>query len=291
VTTLGGLVHLGLLHDGADDLVAQAAPELRRRLAEGDDVYVSADRATVRRLREELDADRVTFPPPSSVASPSSPGFVAAVRAFARDDRRTTVLGCYPATMSAPDCGFGEDALNAVLGDLPLTLICCCRRDLDPGLLEVARRTHPRLATAVGTTENPDYRDPATVSPTPAALWGDVAGRVGIDDTGDLAELRRCVAAVAERIGLEGDAVRAAVLAVHEAAVLAVRRRDPDGPGLVAEIRSEPGRSLFSEIVGPRAPLDDQPDGDPLSRLRPFCADALLVDHAEHRAVRVLSTM
>jgi hypothetical protein len=292
----GGLVHLGLVYDGPDDLVRQAVPELRRRIAAGDAVYVTADRATVRRVREELGpaGEHVEYPPPSTMVTPSAPAFLPTVRRWAGSERRTTVLGCYPASMSAADCGFGEDALNAVLGDLPLTLICCCRRDLDPGLLAVARRTHPLLATPVGTTDNPDYRAPATASPAPAALWGAVAGRVDLDGTGDLAELRRCVAAAAGRTGLEGDAVRAAVLAVHEAAVLAVRRRDPDGPGLVVEIRAEPGRSLFSEIVGPRAPLDDHLDGDqtdPLGRLRPFCTEALVLDDAEHRAVRVLSTM
>lgn len=287
-----GLVHLGLLHDGPEDLVAQAVPELDRALAAGDAVYVAADRGTVRRIREALadrgaDVGRIVFPPPGEVLTPSAPDFLPTVRAWARDDRRTTVLGCYPGAMSAPDCGFGEDALNAVLGDLPLTLICCCRRDLDAGLLEVARRTHPHLATPAGSTDNPDYRAPATASPAPAGLWGAVTGRVGVGGTADLADLRRRVAEVATRIGLEGDAVRAAVLAVHEAALLAVRGAGTDGTSLTVELRADAG-GLFSEVVGP--PVGDTPAGDPLSRLRPFCAEAVLLDDAEHRAVRVLST-
>jgi hypothetical protein len=290
-----GLVHLGLLHDGPDDLVAGAAPAIRRALAGGDDVRLIVDRATVRLFREALgaDAERVRFPSPTSTLPPSAPGFLTAVRGWARTDRRTTVLGQYPDAMSAPDCGFGEDALNAVLGDLPLTLICCCRRDLAPDLLAVARRTHPHLASADGHADNPDYRAPATASPAPAELWGAVAARVGVDGTGDLAELRRCVADVAGQVGLVGDDARAAVLAVHEAAVLVGH----GGHGghtadahLTVEVRALPGRTLFSEVIGPPA-ADVARAGDPLAHLRPFCADALLHDDHGHRAVRVLCTV
>jgi len=286
-----GLVHLGLLHDGPDDLVDSAIGEVRRALEAGDDVYLAVDRRTVRAFREALgaDAENVTFPPPSSMLPPSAPGYLATVRGWARRDRRTTVLGQYPAAMSAPDCGFGEDALNVVLGDLPLTLICCCRRDLDPDLLSVARRTHPHMATTAGHADNPDYRAPATASPTPAGLWGTVAARLDVDGTGDLAEVRRRVADVAGRAGLEGDAVRAAVLAVHEAAVLACRSSDPDRAGLTLEVRARPGSTLFSEVVGPRTAAESV--ADPLSHVRPFCARAALHDESGRRAVRVLTTV
>jgi hypothetical protein len=291
-----GLVHLGLEYDGPDDLVEQAIPEVRRSLAGGDDVYLTVDRRTVRAFREALgaDAERVEFPAPSSMLPPSAPGFLDTVRGWARPDRRTTVLGQYPSTMSARDCGFGEDALNAVLGDLPLTLICCAHRDLDPDLLSVARRTHPHLATTSGHTDNPDYRAPATACPTPAGLWGAVTMSIGVDGTGDLAEVRRCVAELAARAGLEGDAVRAAVLAVHEAAVVAVRSAGPDRAGLTVEVRTRPGQTLFCEVTGPRAAAASAPapgrDGDdPLAHLRPFCTEALLHDDDGHRAVRVLS--
>jgi hypothetical protein len=130
------------------------------------------------------------------------------------------------------------------------------------------------------------------VSPTPAALWGAVAGRVGVEGLGDLAELRRCVAEVAARAGLEGDAVRAAVLAVHEAAVLAVRRGEPDHAHLTLEVRARPGQAVFSELTGPYGiPTQAGPDDDPLAHLRPFCARAAVHDEPERRAVRVLSTV
>ncbi|MEJ2890785.1 MEDS domain-containing protein [Actinomycetospora aeridis] len=288
-----GLRHLGLLFDGPDDLVAGALPVLREALDGGDDVVVAADRATVRRLREGLgaDAERIAFPVPAAVVRPAAPEFVHSVRDWVRPDRRTTVLGRYPATMPPRECRFGEDALNAVFGDLPLTLICCARRDLPPDLLEVVRRAHPRLATPVGDTGNPDYRAPATSSPTPAALWGEVAERVGVGGTADLAELRRCVADVAARAGLEGDAVRAAVLAVHEAAVLAVRRGDPAHADLTVEVRARPGHTLFCEVAGPRGV--PAPEGlgaaDTLAHVRPFCAGAH--DDPALPAVRVLSTV
>jgi hypothetical protein len=291
---LGGLVHLGLLHDDPDDLVASAVPYVRQALADGDEVHLIVDRRTARTFREALgdDADRVAFPPPSSMLPPSAPGFLAAVRGWARPDRRTTVLGQYGATMPAPDCGFGEDALNLVLRDLPLTLICTCRRDLDPDLLAVARRTHPHLATPDGRVDNPEFRTPPAADPVPAELWGAVAARLGVGGTGGLAEVRQCVADVAERAGLEGDAVRAAVLAVHEAAVLACRTGDPEHAELVVEVRARPGETLFSEVVGP--PPSAEPgaaDDDPLARLRPFCTGADLHDGPDRRAVRVLTTV
>ncbi|GAA4944029.1 hypothetical protein EV188_10546 [Actinomycetospora succinea] len=290
----GGLVHLGLVFDGPEDLAASAAPTLRRALDGGDEVVVAADRGTVRNLREALgpDAERIAFPPPASLVRPSEPDFLTTVRRWARPDRRTTVLGQYLPTMSARACGFGEDALGVVLGDLPLTLICCCRRDLDPELLAALRRTHPQLATAIGVTANPDYRAPATTSPTPAALWGAVAGRVGVHGLADLGRLRRCVAEVAARAGLEGDAVRAAVLAVHEAAVHAVRRGEPDHAHLTLEVRALPGQTLFSELTGPHGiPVQQGPSGDPLAHLRPFCARAVVHEEPERRAVRVLSSV
>ena len=291
---LGGLVHLGLLYDAPDDLVASAVPYVRRAIADGDEVHLVVDRRTARTFREALggDAGGVVFPPPSSMLPPSAPGFPATVQSWARTDRRTTVLGQYPATMPAPDCGFGEDALNLVLRDLPLTLICTCHRDLDADLLAVARRTHPHLATPTGRVDNPDFRTPPTADPVPADLWGAVAVRLGVDGTAGLAEVRQYVADVAERAGLTGDAVRAAVLAVHEAAVLACRSGDPERAALVVEVRARPGHTLFSEIVGPPAPAESLGDGaDPLAHLRPFCAGAHLHDGPDGRAVRVLTTI
>lgn len=288
-----GLVHLGLLFDGPDDLVASAAPTLRQALDGGDDVVVAADRAAVRRLREHFgdDAQRIAFPPPASLVRPTQPDFLAAVRGWVRPGRRTTVLGQYLPTMSARDCGFGEDAVGVVRRDLPLTLICCCRRDLDPELLAVLERTHPQLATAIGVVDNPGHRAPATASPSPAALWGAVAGRVGVEGLADLAALRRCVAQVAARAGLEGDAVRAAVLAVHEAAVLAVRRGEPDHAHLTLEVRAQPGRAVLSELTGPHGIPVRQGTVDPLAHVRPFCAGAVVHEEPERRAVRVLSTV
>ncbi|WP_433781695.1 MEDS domain-containing protein [Actinomycetospora sp. CA-101289] len=291
-TVLGGLVHLGLFYDDPEDLVASALPAVRRAIAAGDEVHLIVDRRTARTFREGLgdDAEHVVFPPPSSMLPPSAPGFLATVQGWARADRRTTVLGQYPATLPATDCGFGEDALNLVLRDLPLTLICTCHHDLDPDLLAVARRTHPLLATPDGPVDNPEFRRPPTTDPVPAGLWGDVAARVGVDGTAGLAEVRQCVADVAERAGLQGDAVRAAVLAVHEAAVLACRTGDPVRAPLVVEVRARPGETLFSEVVGPPA-AEEPGDGDPLAHLRPFCTGAHLHDGPEGRAVRVLTTV
>lgn len=289
-----GLVHIGLLYDGPDDLVDQAVPDVRHALERGDDVLLTVDRGTARRFREALgdDAGRVGFPPPTSALPPSAPRFLQAARGWVRPGRRMTVLGQYPAVMSAPDCGFGEDALNVVLGDVPLTLICCARRDLDPELLAVALRTHPHLATPAGHADNPEFRAPVTASPTPATLWGTVADRVGVDGTAGLAELRRCVAEAAGRAGLEGDAVRAAVLAVHEAAVLVIRGGDDERAALTVEVRARPGRTLFSEVTGPAAgAVAGEPVDDPLAHLRPFCACALLHDDRDRRAVRVLTTV
>ncbi|MDD7968858.1 P-loop NTPase family protein [Actinomycetospora lemnae] len=284
-----GLVHLALLHDGPDDLVSGALAEVRRAVADGDEVLLVVDRATVRAFREALgeDAARVTFPPPSSVLPPSDPGFLGAARRWVRPGRRTTVLGQYPGAMPVPACGVGEDGLNAVRRDLPLTLICCCRRDADPELVAVARRTHPHLAGPAGRVDNPGYRPPATSDPVPADLWGTVAARLGVDGTGDLAELRRCVAEVAARVGLEGDAVRAAVLAVHEAAVLGCR--GDVAAGLTLEVRARPGQ-LFAEVIGPPR-SGTASTGDLLSHLRPFCTCAAVHEDAGQRAVRVLTTV
>lgn len=256
----GGLVHLGLLYDGVDDLVARALPEIRSVLDAGGDVRCIVERGGVRELREALgpDAERVTFPAPSHAYSTTSPDYVARLRRELPRDRRTLILGQYPATTPAGwDCAFAEDAVNLVLADLPLTVLCACSRDGAADHRALTARSHPYLLGAGGRVANDGFRVPERTSPAPLTPWGEPAATMTVVDDGGLSALRRTVTAVATDAGLVPAARDTAVLAAHEAVLLAAGD-DPDAAvpfvaEQVVEVRATAG-AVVTEVRTPRVP-------------------------------------
>lgn len=300
--TTAGLSHLGVLYDSLDALVEAVGPRIAGALADGDDVYLSVDRRTARGLREWLGpaGDRVEYPSP--VRWPLD--LARDLRDVVRPGRRTLVLGQYGAGgVSEADYRHREDCVNLVLADLPLTLLCTCAGDADPDLLASLRGGHPELLVDGSPVPNPDFRAPRPCCPTGAALWGPPTLRWDFRAPEDLHRLREHVTRAAEAVGLRGDMVREAVLATHEAAVLAAGGPgpvvgSPVGPGTggavpcVLEVRAEAG-ALYCEVLGPRPEdLDDVVVGrnadDPLHVVRLFCDRALSHDEADGRTVRVL---
>lgn len=306
-----GLAHLGLLYDSPGELAAGVTPHVRRALDRGDAVSMIVDREVACLVRDELGAaaDRLAFPPTREVRDGAS--FLGELRALARPERRTLVVGQYSAVSTDEvSCALREDGVNLVLADLDLTLLCACARTADAGMLAAARRCHPGLIADGVRCENPEFRAPADRSPVPARVFGPPALRVLFGDTGDLNRIREQVGRVVGEVGLRGDEARAAVLAVHEAAVLVARAGRAPGAGpadadrsdhelgaagerdRVLEIRTTAGW-MYSEI---HAPLPEGPAGvaslvpptsvDDINR---YCRHVTIDDGGDTRVIRVLT--
>lgn len=306
--------HLGLLHDGPDDLVARVLPALDRALHRGDAVSTVVDRRTARGLREALGhhAGALTFASPHA-GPPRAGTFLRRVHDMvtATPGRPAWVLAQYSAfATSDEELRTGEDGVNLVLGDLPLTLVCACARDAGPGPTATVHHTHPAWLEGAGCVDNPGFRPPEDRSPTPSEVWGGVhLAQLHFGATVDLHRVRTHAAALAAEVGLRGERARAAVLAVHEAAVLACDEvADAELPGddgpCVLDVWAA-GTRLVAEVRGPRAPLGPAAQvaagfdarlprnrlrmAGPLRLVRTFCDEVTSRETPTARAVRVVA--
>lgn len=312
----GSLEHVGVAYDDPESLVASIGPRVSDAIAAGDAVYLSVDRRTARGFRDWLGPAGVDVAYPSPTAWPQD--VVRDLRSVVRPDRRTLVLGQYTSSgIEGSAMSQIEEGVNLVLGDLPLTLLCTCASGAASALSSSLRFGHPALWLDGQAVPNPDFREPAAWRPVGGALWGPPTLRLDFRAPMDLHRLREHVARAAESAGLRGEILREAVLATHEAAVLASGGIDTtaldlrSGGGLsggapaeavpadgertvpcVLEVRAGSGY-LHCEILGPR-PDSVAPDAvaaDPLHIVRMFCDRALLHDEADLRTVRVLRAL
>ncbi len=284
-----GLEHRGLLHD-ADDLAAAVVPTVRAALDAGDAVTLIVDRRTAREVRAALGprADAVTFAPPTEVSRPGPEDVLRRLRSWASPARRTLVVGQYPGLDTADagaDRAVVEDGVDLVLADLPLTVLCACSRDAAPASVELLRRHHRHLDDG-GDAVSPTHRVAADRSPVPAALWGPPLLRADFRELSDLRELRGRVAGAAAEAGLAGDPADAALLAVHEAAVLACRLRREDAPDCTVEIRAGAGAMLTDVVAAGSGPVDT----GPLAVVRLFSRESSIDAVGPDHRIRVLST-
>lgn len=252
--------HLGLLHTDAADLVDAVHPTLRRALGDGAAVVTVVERRTARLLGEALGDDAaLRHRAPAEVLGHGPEGLAAEIRAQVRaaGGAPVVLLLQYPASDAEPAAGgrpgaatvVRESSVAHVLADLPATLVCACSTDGDPDVLRAARRGHPRLLVGGEHRDNPRFRPPPDRSPAPASLWGARALRMSFRDAGELREVRDRVARVAIGLGLDTDETDAAVLAVHEAALLAA---DPEHGTSLVEVRTS-GGAMLTEVSGPDA--------------------------------------
>ena len=297
-----GLVHLGLLHDGPDDLAATVAPELRAALDAGLAVSTLVDRRTARALRELLGDDTaVDFRPPSQLLGSDPQRLVTDLRR-ARDGNRdgprerAVVLvghGGHGGTAAADDVAALEQALALLLAELPVTVICACPRAGDPGVAAAVAAGHPQLLAEGTRRDNPGHVPPPDHCPTPASLWGRRALRLSIRTTHDLRLVRERVSELAGGLGLDTDETAEAVLAVHEAALVAAG----GGPALDAgggespclvEVRTA-GRTMLAEVSGPDRPDPPDPTEPTLGVFRRAAGSAAVHDVDGARPLRVVA--
>ena len=290
-----GFVHLGSLPRDADDLVAALLPEVVVARERGHRVLTVLDRPTGRRLQDALatvlgldDAsDEVDALVPSEVHAGGPEDLLSTVRASLGASGRALVLVQLPVGSDATVVDEREQAFDEVFAGAPVTLVCATPPGTHGDLADVVCRRHTHVVERTGRRAAPaGSTDPVTL-------------RAAVRGPGDLRGVRERVARMADGVGLDTDETAAAVLAVHEAALLATgadssdragRGRGgelPHGTACVIEVRAE-GAGLVTEVTGPAAGPEPS-----LRVVRLFSADAEVRDAVHDgvavRAVRVRS--
>ena len=286
-----GLVHAAVLCADPDELVRRTLPEIRPALVDGATVEAVLGRRCVRAFREALPDAAVDYPSPTGVSAADL------VHRLTRR-RPRVVVGTACADLAVLDPGAAaltEDTVTLLLADEPVTVLCVYDPD-DPAAVALAARTHPWLLTPAGRVANPDHRPPSPTSPVPAGVLGAPVATVPVPDGSALADLRRHVAAAASDAGLVGERAEAAVLAAHEAMLLAcgaeLEARVGDLPPGAHRLDVRVSRSaVVAECHGtPPDGLAGSPTDDPrFAHLRRFCDVATVFDEPGGRTVRVLT--
>lgn len=282
-----GLLHAAVVAEDPEDLVRLCLPAVDAALAAGAPVEVVLDRRGARAFRDARPDAALHLPAPVDVDA-ATLGHRLADRAAG-----AVVVGRSCADAAPADRALAEDALTVLLADRTLSVLCVYA----PAQVEAARRAHPWLLTPDGPVPSPDHCPPAATSPVPAAVLGSSVDRVPVPDGAALAALRQRFAAAVRDAGLDGERAEAAVLAAHEAMLLACGVDLVPGladlpPGehtldvrvsadaVVAECRAVPGGA-----GGAGAAVDDPR----FAHLARFCDHATAHDDRHGRTVRVLT--
>ncbi|GAA4823286.1 hypothetical protein GCM10023201_06700 [Actinomycetospora corticicola] len=283
------LLHAAVVAEDPEDLVRLCLPAMDDALAVGAPVEVVLDRRGARAFRDARPDAPLRLPSPVDV-----PAVGLAHRLADSVVPGGVVIGRVCADAGPVDRALAEDAVTVLLADHALSVVCVYA----PGQVEVARRAHPWLLTPDGPVPSPDHRPPAATSPVPAAVLGSSVDRVPVPDGAALAALRQRVAAVVRDAGLDGERAEVAVLAAHEAMLLACGVDLVPGPtdlppgehtldvrvssdAVVAECRAVPEASDGP----PRPPVEDPR----FAHLARFCDHATAHDDRHGRTVRVLT--
>ncbi|MEJ2866244.1 hypothetical protein WCD74_00615 [Actinomycetospora sp. OC33-EN08] len=287
--TTGGaaLLHAAVVGEDPEDVVQLCLPAVRAALDAGGDVEIVLDRRGVRAFREVLPDAALRLPSPAEVVPTTLAHRLAAAAPGG------VVVGRSCADAAATDREPAEDALTLLLADLSLSVLCV----YPPALVDVARRSHPWLLTPDGPVPSPDHHPPSSSSPVPAAVLGTSVAQVAVPDGSALADLRERFAAVVAEAGLAGERAEVAVLAAHEAMLLAcgadLTPGRPPGdlpPGEhLLDVRRSTG-AVVAECRGrPRAARDPSAADPRYAQLARLCDHATVHDDREGRTVRVLT--
>ncbi|MDL5159158.1 hypothetical protein [Actinomycetospora termitidis] len=290
MTTAGvGLVHAAVVGEDPEDVVRLCLPTVEAALEAGGEVEIVLDRRGTRAFREVLPDAALRLPAPTDVV----PTTLAHRLGATMRATRGVVIGRSCADAPDDDRDLAEAALTLLLADHPLSVFCVYA----PGQVDLARRSHPWVLTPDGPVPSPDHRPPNASSPVPAAVLGASVATVPVPDGAALADLRARFAAIVHEAGLAGERADAAVLAAHEAMLLAcgadLSPGHPPGdlpPGAhLLDVRRSAG-AVIAECRGrPTAPPRASGQDTRLSQLAHLCDHATVHDDADGRTVRVLT--
>jgi hypothetical protein len=301
-TDRGGLDHIGHVYDLATGLVPGVLPAVRAALDAGMEVSAIVGRGEEQAMRAALGPHApITFPPPEDVQAPGR-GFVDHLREVGAAAPGLVVAQYSVFEIPDGELRQGEDDINDVLSDLPVTVVCACSTAERSTRQATARAAHPRMLRGGVASDNEIYRRPGLSLEVRAGVH---ALGLTFRARADLPYIREHVAAVARAAGLSREDGQACVMAVHEAALIVTGDHVPsfdvgsepceldlwaaDG-AVTAELRGPvpPGAPDVPDV--PRIPRDDRRRPDPLDYVRLFCQDAERVETAGTRVVRLLAT-
>ncbi len=282
-----GFQHQALIYEGADEYLAGTVPFIEAALQKGEPVMVAVSRSQAELLARALGpaSRRVEFAPMEEVGRnpaallPFWRDFVAA-----GDGRpvRGISEAVWPERGAAglEECHRSECMLNVAFADGPnWSLLCpydaCSLTDVDE-VLEKAASTHRHISRE-GRTE-----PSAAFDPDPDCLGGELPSPLGRPGTlsfglSELAEVRRCVTAAAERVRMDRREVADLVTAVSELAANSVMHGGGSGTlriwredgCLLAEV-TDPGR-IEEPLVGRVRPDISQEGGRGLWLANQLC--------------------
>ena len=264
---MGGFRHEARFYEGADGFVEATAPFVSAGLEADEDVLVVVDAPKIDWLRDALgdDAAAVSFADMTQVGR--NPARI--IPAWARFVGETVAAGRIPRGVGEPigpqrtpaamrECHLHESLLNTAFGRpdaTPWRLLCPYDTTaLDPGVLAVARTTHPFVDDErSGDHQHVDPEAPFA-DPLPEAPPHAEVSALAFDE-GLLHGVRHIVRATCESAGLAGRTADL-VLAVNEAATNSTRygggrgmlRTWRDGDWLVFEVVD--GGSIADPLVG-----------------------------------------
>lgn len=301
-----GFHHDALMYSGLPGFLEGTVPFIRQGLEAEEPTLVVVDRAKIEMLQDALngDAGAVQFADMADVgANPAR--IIPALREFvdthAPKGRALRGIGepIYPerSAVELVECQRHEALLNVAFADARnFTLVCPYDIEaLDPEVIEVAHRTHPRVQA--GATRGPSreylgleaiaapFTDPLPDPPPNAhRLQFDIAS---------LHELRAFVGEVARAAGIGPARTTDLVSAVSELATNSIRHGG--GGGLLRAWRNY--ESLICEVIdrgriddplaGREVPRPDQPDGRGLWLANQLCDLVQIRSIAAGSAVRL----
>lgn len=186
-TTSHDFEHVAVLHHGPDDLARRIARPVAEGAGRGDAVLVALDEPHRRRLAAGLGdaaASAVFLAPGARYANPG--GAMATVHRLTVEalDQGAVLwsVGCVPVECGEIDPRWVryEQAVDHVLGHLPLRAVCCYDvRSMAPHAVDAVRRTHrmvdepgfgPRPSARYGAMAAEDRASAAAPPPVPPAV-------------------------------------------------------------------------------------------------------------------------
>lgn len=282
--------HEALFYSGEDEFVAGTVPFIREGLAEGEAVLVAVSPERMKLLESELDGDASTVEFMNMAELGRNPArIISAWRDFVGENtahgRRVRGIGepAWPGRTADEmvECSHHESLLNLAFTNSPAWRLLCPydAENLEPDVLEGARRNHPHVVEDGARVRSEDYLSPARALRTlEGALPEPTTETAAIDvGAGRLREAREHVTERAEAAGLASERVSDLALAVTELVTNSVRHSGGDAtlrvwrePGeIVCEVRDR-GR-IFDPLVGRQRPSPTQRRGRGLWIVNQLC--------------------
>ncbi len=273
--------HVAYFYSGIDQYVAETSAFIRAGVEAGEPTYVVVSAEKIDRLRAALgsDADSVSFADMSRVGvNPARiiPAWQDFANANADSGRPLRGIGEPIWAERAPEelieCQLHESLLNVAFdAGPPFTLLCPYDVSaLPPAVLDEARRSHPWLSAGGFSCRSQEYRGVADavsefeqpLAPVPTHA------QTMVFTTGGLAGVRRLVSEFADGIGMPGDKIADALVAVTELACNSIRHGTGqhtlsvwcDERMLVCQVDDE-GRLHAGPLIGRSRPSLDAEGG------------------------------